>query len=160
MEYCVVKIIFGGEKYAVWCFGEREELLTQGGRVALFSDTDSALSFGAKRGLSVDGRVRHTYDMDALERMCAEGELLMPDHQILKFWELFRDISLSVSAPFASSGRSFILNDIYDKLCMTVYADLDSESLLLDDNEYELIAGVLSEGVRMFRQNSVTADLG
>ena len=159
MEYCVVKIIYGGEKYAVWCFGEREELLTQNGRIALFSTAEGAVNYAKEQGLTLESAVRHTYDIDLLEKSCEQGELLMPEHQILKFWELFRDVSLSVGVPFASSGRSFILNDIYDKLCMTVYADLESDALLLDDEEYELIAGVFLEGVRMLRQNSVCADL-
>ena len=159
MNCYVIKVICGGEKYAIWISGEQEELVAKNNRILLFSTCGEAEEY-AKRAdlpLTAQGGVK-AYDIDALEAMCKEGELLIPDHEILRFWEFFCDVAYTLSGSFAGNGRSFILNEIYDKLCMQIYAANDDDVFELDRSEYELLAGVLSEGARLFRENTLIAE--
>ena len=154
MNCYIIKIICGGEKYALWLSSEQEELVTKNSRILLFSSRESAQKYVEDNTLPLSAEsFEKIYDIDALEAMCREGELLIPDHEILRFWEFFCDVAYTLSGSFAGNGRSFILNDIYDKLCMQIYAGNDDDTFELDSSEYELITGVLSEGARLFREN-------
>lgn len=155
METCIAKIKYKDTvSYAVWTSDEIEQFLTVGTRVALFASEEEAASLARSRSLEISKSADGSYDLDSLERWCRSQSEELSDYTLLKFWEFFCDIAYSVSESFASSGRSFILNDIYDKLCMTVYADSDDERFDLEDSEYELLRGVFSEGIRMFSMNA------
>ncbi len=157
MNNCIINIKLGKKDlYAIWLSGEQEELVTKNFRVLLFSSEAEAAVYAKESSLSLESTLSmQSYDLDALEAMCECKDMTMPDFELLRFWELFCDCAYSTNASFASDGRSFILNDIYDKLCMQIYADLDDSRFDLDESEYELLSSVLLEGIRMFNANSL-----
>lgn len=138
--------------YAVMLGGR---FFTKGGRVVLFESAKEAASrSGAKINGTQDIGREDIYDLDLLEKRISDGDAFADNEFLLKYWDFFDLFAHSVGSTFAGGGRSFVINDIYEKLYTTVYGGSDDERFFIDDEEERIIEGVIGEGIRIFEKNT------
>ncbi|MGM9681769.1 MAG: hypothetical protein ACI3XR_09725 [Eubacteriales bacterium] len=131
-EYYPISVKYKGETaYAVWFTGQSEGLVCEGGKLLTFSDLTSLVTYAKDSGFSLSATLHKTYDLDALADFISDEDRYA-DSAALDCWSLFADLSASLGKPFAGGGNSFILNDIYEKLCM---AGIDFEGIADEDDE-------------------------
>lgn len=152
MSNKIISVTRGGaKKYAVM---SGELLLVRGTRAMLFDSMESACAAGNINNMVI--AEEDEYDLDLLESSMEDGDAFADDVFLLKYWDFFSRLALSVGSTFAGGGRSFVINDIYEKLYTTVYGGSADERFFIDDTEEELIRGVLGEGIRIFEKNTAT----
>ena len=142
--------------FTVWYSADGEGFLTENGKLSVFgSKKDAADCIRTLSGFSDPVREKY-YNLDELERNLSKNDYIPSLDNAAEYWSVFADLARSVGKSFAGDGKSFILNDIYDKLIMAetdtedFYDNADEDSFDLTDEEEELTSAVLKSGIELF----------
>lgn len=166
-EYFPISIKYKDELvYAIWYTEKSEGLVCKSGKIACFNSLDTLTRYANSEGFAVTSKLHKEYDLDALEDYISDDDRYADD-STLDYWSLFADISASIGKSFAGGGNSFILNDIYEKLCM---AGIDFDGVA-DDNddtddrfdltpeEESLTKAVLKTGIELYLQGRIICEI-
>lgn len=176
-EYFPLSIVYRGQKlYAIWFTGAAEGLICLSGRLVTFGEIEALFRYAQEQNLNIAPVVSRTVDLDALAEFIAD-DCRYADRSTLDYWSFFSDLSAGIGRNFAGDGSSFLLNDIYDKLCYgslgevgpldgfdfsALSDDGDAEDLddrfLLTDEEESLTKAVLKTGLELFDRYCLRMD--
>lgn len=131
-EYYPISVKYKGEtSYSIWFTGQSEGLVCKADRLVTFPDLTSLAAYAKDGGFSLSATLHKAYDLDALADFISDEDRYA-DAAALDCWSLFADLSASLGKPFAGGGNSFILNDIYEKLCL---AGIDFDGIADEEDE-------------------------
>ncbi len=159
--YYPISITYRGETlYAIWYSHEREGLICRAGRLLTFASLPVLRRYAADHPEFADlaPELHRAYDLDALQAFCADENRFAGANE-LELWSLFADLAAGIGKSFAGDGNSFLLNDIYEKLCMAgidfPYGDdgedgEDSDRFVLTSEEEALTKAVLQTGIELY----------
>lgn len=157
-EYYPISVKYKDEvSYAIWFTGQSEGLVCKDDRLLTFPDFKTLDTYAKGSGISLSASLHKAYDLDALADFISDEDRYA-DAKALDYWSLFADLSASLGKPFAGGGNSFILNDVYEKLCLAGInfdgiADEDDETddrFDLTPEEESMTKAVLKTGIELY----------
>jgi len=92
------------------------------------------------------------YDFDIIKTWI-NSQIALSDNDILDFWNLFIDISVSLNCIFSGDKNDELRNAIYEKLCDSVIWCKENEKHGLNDSDKKIIAGYFKDGLEIFENN-------
>ncbi|MBO4356230.1 MAG: hypothetical protein J5850_05200 [Clostridia bacterium] len=157
--YAITSFIRNRKEYfSLWYSEESEGFFTDGRKVLLFGTEEEASDYAGKELKIKLNCNSKRYDLDNLEEALSDHRFIPGNDNAAEYWAFFADYAASEGRSFGGDGKSFILNDIYDKLFMqNVEAEgifdepdePDESGFDLTDEEEDLTAAVLKSGIEI-----------
>lgn len=114
-EHYIVKTVFEkNEYYMIWYSDETDSFVTKSSAVIFFDNFEDTVSYAKKHGLCIITSDISLYDFDILRDWLKEPKYNFDSEFFLDFWNIFDDMSKSVSREFL--GNFSKNTDIYNKL--------------------------------------------
>jgi hypothetical protein len=163
LQYYPIEIIYKTKTYfLLWISDEVDIVETIEDKLLWFSCISDLEKYSLEQQIGLNIIEKTTiYDFDALENWINSTKKEYDPEDLLNFWNILLDISISVKRIFSGDNNSEIRDIVYNRLCdVTIWKDTEARKLNMDnlenwsDGEILETKGILRQGINIFKDST------